>query len=158
MSDLLDVERAQVSRDDEGAVVFDDPHSPWVVRAWVADHDGRACLSQLQVTSRTGGEMCITTARLGRLPLAQIQRIAAAEILGAGHTDEVYYRLLARPKPSGTLSWDEEHYERVLAVYTWARETGRPGGGAQAVADMWGVAKNPTAWRWLARARRLAAR
>ncbi len=148
---LLDVDRAQVSRGPDGSITIDDPHAPWVVRVWVVDIDGRACLDRMQVDSREPG-MCITAARLGRLPTAQILQVAAAEMFGQG--GEIYYRMLARPRGRGARSWDRDHYARVLTVYDWAVRTRRPGGGAQAVADLWGIAKNPTAWRWLAAARK----
>lgn len=150
---LIDVDRAQVSRGPDGSVTIDDPGAPWVVHATVVEVDGRACISSLRVDSRSG--LCITSARLGRLPTAHILQVAAAETLGSGHVDEVYYRMLARPLPRGARSWDRDHYRRVLAVHDWAARTGRPGGGPQAVAELWGVAKSPTVWRWLARARRM---
>jgi hypothetical protein len=148
---LLDVDRAQVSQDPDGSITVDDPHAPWIVRVWVVDIDGRACIDRMQVEAREPG-MCITAARLGRLPTAQILQVAAAEMFGQG--GEIYYRMLARPRSRGSRSWDRDHYVRVLAVHDWAMRTRRPGGGAQAVADLWGIAKNPTAWRWLAAARK----
>lgn len=151
---LLDVDRAQVSRAPDGAVVLNDPGAPWLVRVWVVDADGRACISRIQVESRAGGA-CVTAAKLARLPTAQILQVAAAEVLGGGHGSEVYYRMLATPRGRGERSWGPEHYRRVLIVHDWATHAHRPGGGAQAVADLWGVAKNPTVWRWLARARRM---
>lgn len=153
---LIDIDRAQVSRHPDGAVTFDDPDAPWIVHVTVADVDGRVCISRLEVESRSG--LCITSARLGRLPTAQILQVAAAETLGDGHVDETYYRMLARPMPRGSRSWDTDHYRRVLMVHDWAARTSRPGGGPQAVAELWGVSKSPTVWRWLARARKLEAK
>lgn len=150
---LLDADKAQITRTPEGAVMVDDPGSPWIVHVWVHAVDGRACISRLSVEAR-GEPVCVTAARLGRLPTAQILQVAAAEVLGDGHDAEMYYRLLATPRPRGVRSWDADHYMRVLTVHDWAVRTRRPGGGAQAVADLWGVALNPTAWRWLATARR----
>lgn len=149
---LIDVDQAQVSRHPDGAVTFDDPDAPWVVHATVVEVGDRVCIGQLRVESRDG--VCITSARLGRLPTAQILQVAAAETMGDVHTDETYYRMLARPRARGARSWDPEHYKRVLMVHDWAVRTRRPGGGPQAVAELWGVAKNPTVRRWLARARR----
>lgn len=150
---LLDADRAAISRTADGAVVVDDPASPWLVHVWITDDDGRACISRIQIEAR-GEPVCVTAARLGRLPTAQILQVAAAEVLGDGHDGEMFYRLLAAPRGRGERGWGADHYARVLAVHEWAVRTGRPGGGAQAVADLWGVAKNPTAWRWLAEARR----
>lgn len=153
---LIDIDRAQVSRHPDGAVTFDDPGAPWVVHVTVVQVEGRVCIGQLRVDSRDG--VCITSARLGRLPTAQLLQVAAAETFGDGHPGETYYRMLALPLPRGARSWDSDHYKRVLMVHDWAVETGRPGGGPQAVADLWGVAKCPTVWRWLARARKLEVR
>lgn len=153
---LLDVDRAQISRTPDGAVVIDDATSPWLVHVWIADVEGRACISRIQIEAREEDPMCVTATRLGRLPTAQILQVAAAEVLGTGHDGEMFYRLLAAPRGQRERSWGPDHYARVLAVHEWAVRTGRPGGGAQAVADLWGVAKNPTAWRWLAAARRAA--
>jgi hypothetical protein len=154
---LLDVDRAQISRTPDGAVVIDDAASPWVVHVWIADVDGRACISRIQIEARDDDPLCVTASRLGRLPTAQILQVAAAEVLGEGHDAEMFYRLLAAPRPRGERSWGPGHHARVLAVHEWAVRTGRPGGGARAVADLWGVALNPTAWRWLAAARRAQA-
>lgn len=153
---LIDVERAQVSQGPDGSVTFDDPGAPWVLHVTVVDNDGRPCIGSLRVDSRDG--LCITSARLGRLPTAQLLQVAAAELLGGGHVDEMYYRMLARPLPRGARSWDDDHWRRVLAVHDWAVRTDRPGGGPGAVAEFWGVAKSPTVWRWLARARRMDGR
>lgn len=149
---LIDIDRAQVARHPDGSVTIDDPGSPWLIHVTVSEADGRVCIGQLRVDSRDG--LCITSARLGRLPTAQILQVAAAEVLGEGHDNEMYYRMLARPRGRGERSWGPEHYRRVLAVHDWAVRTGRPGGGPQAVAELWGVVKCPTVWRWLARARR----
>jgi hypothetical protein len=148
---LLDVDRAQVSRGPDGSIAFDDPHAPWIVRVWAIEVDGRPCIDRMQVEAREPG-LCVTSTRLGRLPTAQMLQVAAAELFG--HGEEIYYRMLAQPLRRGQRSWDSGHYARVLAVHDWAARVRRPGGGAQAVADLWGVAKNPTAWRWLAAARK----
>lgn len=149
---LVDVDRAQVAQNPDGSVTIDDPGSPWLVHLTVHENDGRVCIGQLRIVSRDG--LCITSARLGRLPTAQMLQVAAAEVLGAGHDSEMYYRMLARPRGRGERSWGPDHYRRVLAVHDWAVRTERPGGGPQAVAELWGVAKSPTVWRWLAQARR----
>lgn len=152
---LIDIDRAQISQGPDGSVTIDDPGAPWVVHVAVQQIDGRVCIGSLRVDSRNG--LCITGARLGRLPTAHLLQIAAAELLGGQHTDEMYYRMLARPRESGARSWDADHYRRVLAVHDWAIRTDRPGGGPGAVAEFWGVSRAPTVWRWLARARRMAA-
>lgn len=153
---LVDVDRAQVSRGPDGSVTIDDPGAPWVVHVAVQEVDGRVCIGGLRVESRDG--LCITGARLGRLPTAHLLQVAAAEVLGSQNVDEMYYRMLARPREGGARSWDADHYRRVLAVHDWAVRTGRPGGGPRAVAEFWGVAEKPTVWRWLAQARRGASR
>ena len=152
---VIDTESAQVGRTSDGAVVFDDSGAPWVVRVWPAAESGR--IRRIRVDVRAGGQP-ITASALGRLPIAQMVAIAAsssAQTRGQQlHTNEVFYRLLAKPKQHR--SWDDGHWERVLTVFDWARLTRRPGGGARAVADLWGVSVNPTVWRWLAEARRRA--
>lgn len=156
MTGLVDVAAARVTRDPDGAVEVDDPGSPWLVRVWVHDASGRAAISRLDIQARHPHAGGVTAARLGRLPTAQLLQVAAAEALGAGHADEVYYRMLAAPRPAHVRSWDADHWPRVLAVHDWAVASGRAGGGARAVADLWGVSVNPTVYRWLAEARRRA--
>jgi hypothetical protein len=93
---------------------------------------------------------------LARLPLPQILHLAAVRALPGRRPNEEHYRQLAQPKPAGGRSWPAGHWGNVLAVYAWGGEVGWPGGGEQAVADMWGVTRKPTAQRWLAAARRRA--
>jgi len=93
---------------------------------------------------------------MARLPTAQLLHVAAAQLAAVArdaHPNEAWYRMLATPKPRGSRSWGDDHWDRVLIVHQWASDTGRRGGGAQAVADLWGVSVNPTAYRWLAEAR-----
>jgi len=137
-------------------VLFDDPGSPWLVRVWVGiDRRGRRYISRLRVDSRPGHPP-ISAARLARLPTSQLLHVASAQLAAArpdGHPNEAWYRMLATPLPRGQRSWGDDHWDRVLVVHQWATDTGRPGGGAQAVADLWGVSVNPTVYRWLAQAR-----
>jgi hypothetical protein len=150
---LLDVSRARISPT-RGGVLVDDPASPWLVRVWVTTPDaGRPVVRRLQVDARDPA-VGITSSRLAHLPMAQLRHLAAVEAGrgAADHPDEIYYRMLARPRPPG--GWGDDHWRAVLAVYSWAEETGRPGGGAWAVADLWGVTVRPTVERWLAEARR----
>lgn len=155
---MVDVDSARMSRASDGAVVFDDPNAPWVVRLWTRSRGrGRPVVSRIAVTARNGGEVGITADRLGRLPISQMLHLASTEPRAVKqHPNEVYWRMLARPKAYGQRSWTDDHWDTVYDVYQWAVETGRPGGGTQAIADMWGVAKKPTAERWraIARARR----
>lgn len=138
------------------SVLFDDPSSPWTLRVWVGRAGRRRYITRLRVDVRSG-DAPITAARLARLPTAQLLHVASAQLASTkpdGHPNEAWYRMLATPKPRGSRSWPAEHWDRVLEVHRWAEETSRPGGGAQAVAHLWGVAVNPTAYRWLAEARR----
>lgn len=152
----LDVDRARIARAGDRSVLFDDPAAPWLVRVWVGtDRRGRRHIARLRIDARPAGQP-ISAARMARLPTAQLLHVAAAQLAAARtdtHPNEAWYRMLASPKPRGSRSWPDEHWERVLIVHQWAVDTARPGGGARAVADLWGVSTNPTAYRWLAAAR-----
>lgn len=153
---LLDVTQARVSPDADGSCVVDDPDCPWIVRLWIAADGERRAISRLQLDVRPGVIAPIIAARMARLPIGQILQIAIAATAAEGdaHPNETYYRMLARAKPPGAQQWDDGHWDRVLTVYEWATCTGRPGGGARAVADLWNVRVNPTVYRWLGAARR----
>jgi len=152
---LLCLSRAQITRDSNGSITIDDPESPIIVIVTIAGGQRPPQqISELVVRARHSSAR-ITPAALGRLPLAQIKSIAARS---DAHPNDMIWRTKVSPKPEGARHWDEDHWQQVLNVYEWARETKRPGGGARAVADMWNVARNPTAYRWLARARSLLSR
>ncbi len=156
-ADVLDIDHARIARAGDGAVLFDDPGSPWVVRVWIRPlAGGRPGIARLRVDTRDP-RLPINASRLARLPTRQILHIAAATATAEPHPNEIYYRMLARPKPAGQRGWPDTHWPTVLTVHDWAVETRRRGGGAKAVADMWGVSTNPTAYRWLDEARRRAA-
>jgi len=147
---VLDINRAQVTRDANGTVRVDDPDSPYAVGVDVDTTGGRARLVRLEVTVRERGGL--SSATLARLPLQQLVHLAASRA-GGSYPEEPFYRQLARPKERGQRAWDPGHWTRVLSVHDWAESVGRPGGGPQAVADFWNVARDPTAYRWLAVAR-----
>jgi hypothetical protein len=155
----LDVTNARVSRlGGTGAVLFETDESPWQIRVWVGLVGRRRFLRRIRIDSRDP-KLPITAARLARLPVRELLHIAAAQTApepGDSYPDEVFYRMLAKPKPTGQREWDDEHWERVLAVYEWAKRVGRKGGGPRAIADFWGIALNPTGFRWLQEARRRA--
>lgn len=151
MTELLNIDRAQVTRDADGTVRVDDPGSPLAVGVAVDTSDGRARLVRLEVTVRDRGS--VSAATLARLPVQQLVHLAASRT-GGSFPEEPFYRQLARPKARGQRAWDPGHWTRVLSVHDWAESVGRPGGGPQAVADFWNVSKDPTAYRWLAIARR----
>jgi hypothetical protein len=148
---LLDLDRAQVTRQGDGTVVVDDPQAPFAVAVAVDTSGGRARLTRLTVEVRAAAAR-LSAAGLARLPISQLVHLAAAAA-GGGYPDEPYYRQLAQPKQRGQRAWDAGHWSRVLAVWEWAEDVGRPGGGAQAVADFWGVSRDPTVYRWLTLAR-----
>lgn len=156
MTAPIDPARATVSRLGDGSVQFADPDSPWLVRIW-PDLDGGRRIGALRVDVRDPAAP-VTVGRLASLPLAHLLHVATVGQIESGSPDETFYRMLARPKPRGQRSWDPDHYDRVLQVRDWAIRTKRPGGGSQAVADMWHVARDPTAHRWLREARRRATR
>lgn len=139
----------------DGTVAF--VGGPWTVRVRLGDDCGRPYIRRLTVDVRNPRPR-VTAARLARLPLAHLLHAAAAQVAEAEGTypNEALYRLLAVPKPAGQRAWDDGHYRRVAQVAAWAREVRRPGGPTKAVADLWGVVANPTAYRWLAEARRRA--
>lgn len=148
---MIDVDRAQITRQSDGTVLVDDPAAPVTVAVQVDHSSGIARATQVTVTAR--GPARISTSLMSRLPLPQIVSLAAATG-GTGHPDEPYYRQLARPKPRGARAhWDRGHWQRVLAVYEWAEKVDRPGGGARAVAQFWNVTVDPTVYRWLKIAR-----
>lgn len=147
---ILSVDTARVSQ--QGNVVtFADPAAPWAVQLRIRP-DTRE-VDRLRIDARPG-RAPITLARLARLPLTAMLHLAAAT---TAHPNEAFYRMLARPKPAGQVHWGPEHWEQVLQVFDWAEQTHRPGGGRRAVADLWGVAVDPTVRRWLLVARQLAA-
>lgn len=149
---LLDVDRAQVTRTGRGTVVVDDPECPLLVELAVGDVCGRRQVTRLTVQVRhPAGRIGESTLR--RLPVRQLAHVAAQHAAAASHPNEVFYLKQARPRQQGRRRWDDEHWLQVLQVYHWAKATGRPGGPVQAVADMWGVAKAPTAYRWVKTAR-----
>lgn len=152
---FLDVERAEVSRSTSGAVTFSDPGYPFVVRIWTrARTRGHPETSRIYVTARPG-QAAITARQLARLPLDQMLHIATSESATVReHPNELYYRMLAKPKPPGQRSWPDDHWPAVLEIFEWATDTKRPGGGIRAVAELWRVSRFPTAQRWLAEARR----
>lgn len=148
---LVDIDRAQITRQGDGTVVVEDPEAPIALAVAVDTSGGRARLTRLTVEVRAAAAR-ISAAGLARLPISQLVHLAAAAA-GGGYPDEPHYRQLARPKPRGQRGWDAGHWQRVLSVWEWAESVGRPGGGAQAVADFWGVSRDPTVYRWLTVAR-----
>lgn len=148
---LLRLDQAQITRDKSGSVTIDDPDSPVLVVVSVDVTRTPCQISELVIRARHSSAR-ITPAALARLPLSQIRHIAART---DRHPNDVIWRAEITQKRVGCRHWDDNHWRQVLDVYGWAVETRRPGGGAQAIADMWNVARNPTAYRWLARARRL---
>ena len=138
----MDVSRAQLSNlgDDIELV---DPEFPWTVRVRLSEAADRPVVLALAVTARGG--QAITSTVLAQIPVRQIASVAASALKGEG---EAQYRMLARPRPSGSRSWPADHFNRVARVAQWARSTGRPGGAAGAVSEFWGVHYR-TARRWI---------
>ena len=138
----MDVSRAQLSNTGE-MVQFTDPEFPWTVDVYLAQGNGRPKVRGLVVWAR--GSSPITSTVLAQIPVRQLASVAASALRGEG---EAQYRMLARPRPTGSRSWPPDHFQRVARVAAWARSTGRPGGAAGAVAEFWGVHYR-TARRWL---------
>jgi hypothetical protein len=138
----MDVSRAQLSNlGDEIELV--DPGFPWTVRVRLSENADRPVVLGLTVQARNA--QAITSTALAQIPVRQIASVAASALKGEG---EAQYRMLARPRPAGSRSWPADHFQRVQRVAAWARQTGRPGGAAGAVAEFWGVHYR-TARRWL---------
>jgi hypothetical protein len=145
---LIDLGAAQITRDRTGAVTIDDPGSPLLVRVRTDTTTEPARIVELTVTTRHPAGR-ISSAGLSRLPLVQIRHVAVAT---GAHPNDALWHAGVTPKPIGVRAWGRRHWDEVLDVYDWAVSTGRPGGGPRAVADMWHVARNPTAYRWVKRA------
>ena len=144
---LVDVGSAQISRDRDGTVTIDDPNSPLLVRVRT-DTKEPVRIVELTVASRHPSGR-ISAAGLARLPLAQLRHVAAPT---GTHPNDAAWHIGVTPKTVGSRSWDQKHWDEVIDVNDWAVATGRPGGGPQAISDMWHIARNPTAYRWLRRA------
>lgn len=151
LAPYVELDRAQITRQTDGTVRVDDPQGTVSLAVAVDTSGGPARLTRLTVEVSQAA-VRISAAGLARLPIAQLVHLAASA-MGSGYPDEPYYRQLARPRPRGQRGWDRGHWTRVLSVWDWAENVGRPGGGAQAVADFWGVSRDPTVYRWLAAAR-----
>lgn len=150
MTPLVRLDQAQVTRDASGRVVIDDPDSPVVVSITTRP-DNAHRIQELTISARHPSAR-ITPASLVRLPLAQMRHLAART---DQHPNDVVWRTELAPKPVGSRHWPDHHWDQVRRVHEWATRTGRPGGGPQAIADFWGVTRNPTAYRWIAYARRV---
>jgi len=120
-----------------------DPAWPWTVDVYLSQDADRPEVRGLVVWTRGGGP--ITSTVLSQIPVRQLASVAASALKGEG---EAQYRMLAQPRPTGSRSWPLDHFRRVARVGAWARQTGRPGGAAGAVAEFWGVHYR-TARRWL---------
>ena len=143
----MDVSRAQLTNSGE-CVQLTDPEFPWTVDVYLSQSAGRPRVRGLVVWAREEDQP-ITSTVLSQIPVRQLASVAASTIAGEG---EAQYRMLAQPRPAGSRSWPPDHYLRVARVAAWARQTGRPGGAAGAVAEFWDV-NYRTARRWLSRPR-----
>jgi hypothetical protein len=151
MMPILSLDRAAVSRCSDGSVRFDDPGCPLVVTLRVESGGGRPRVASIRVDARDTTR--ITSKALSRLPIPQMLHLAALS-QSSTHPNETHWRSMVRPKAYGKRGWPPEHWQLVWDVYRWAAETNRAGGAVQAVADLWCVSTRPTAYRWVARARR----
>lgn len=149
MTPLIQVSQATVTRDGTGLVTVDDPESPILVHVRIDTGRTPFRIRELTVQARHPSAQ-ITPAALARLPLIQIRHVAASH---SRNPNDVLLHAGVSTRPSGSRHWDARHWREVLDVHDWAVSIGRPGGGPQAIADVWHVTKNPTAYRWLVRAR-----
>lgn len=139
----MDVSRAQVHNLGDRVVLID-PDWDFQVEVELEQRADRP--APLVLTVRSRGSAVITSSVLSQIPVRQLASVAASELRGEG---EALYRMLALPRPKGSRSWPEDHFQRVARVAAWARATGRPGGAAGAVAEFWAVHYR-TARRWIA--------
>ena len=142
----LTLDNAQVALDSTGTVTITDPGLPITIRARCDQH---GYLIHLDLTATD--DTHLTVGKISRLPLAHIRRIAATSTIA-----DMVMTSIAVDKPSGTRTWGPDHWQAVRSVAAWARATKRPGGASAAVAQLWGVTRNPTAYRWIKIAERSA--
>ena len=140
----MDVSRAQLSNLGD-AVTLVDPSFPWEVLVRLSPDANRPEVLEMHIISDPDRPEPITSTVLAQIPVRQIASVAASALKGEG---EAQYRMLAAPRPNGSRSWPDDHFERVSRVASWARATGRPGGAAGAVSEFWGVHYR-TARRWI---------
>lgn len=145
----MDVSRAQLSNSGESVQLLD-PDFPWTVDVYLVETTGhpkpghRPKVKALVISARDD-EHPITSSVISQIPVRQIASVAASAMAGEG---EAQYRMLAQPRPPGSRGWPPDHFQRVARVAAWARQTGRPGGAAVAVAEFWDV-HHRTARRWI---------
>ena len=141
----MDVSRAQLSNLGD-AVSLVDQSFPWEVVVRLNESAERPEIVEMSLSAvDPENPRPITSTVLAQIPVRQIASVAASALKGEG---EAQYRMLAGPRPAGSRGWPPDHFQRVARVASWARETGRPGGAAGAVAEFWGVHYR-TARRWL---------
>lgn len=109
--------------------------------------DGNGDIRSLTIIPRDGYRLVASA--LSRIPVAQIRRL----IRQSEHPNDQIWKHAITQRKIGQRSWPDEHWAEVISVFSWAQETHRPGGGAKAVTDLWGVSL-PTARRWIKAARR----
>lgn len=144
---LVDLSAAQITNNSDGTISIDDPGSPILLQVRVNREVTPMRLTALSISARHPSAR-INACSLARLPLAQILRIATA----IKHPNDMAWQAKISTKPIGKRTWPKKHWEEVLDVYEWAIDTGRPGGGARAIADLWDVTQTPTAYRWINKA------
>jgi hypothetical protein len=155
MIPALSPHRAAVTCQDDGSIGITDPESAVSVAITVERaQSGRAVLRRLVVDDVSGRG--ITAGLLRRIPVPALTSLGALW-RGTSAPNEALWRSVVDTKPPGSQRWPAEHWTAVLGVWEWAQREGRPGGGYQAIADLWGVSIRPTAHRWLRTARALTA-
>lgn len=143
---MINLKNAVVSRTTAG-ITIDDPACPWLIHLTAST--GPTRITSLTVEPKAAATTPVTAGRLAKLPTAQLLHVAALHMCDSTHPGEAYYRSLAAPLPQGQRAWPPSHWGNVATVAAWADDTGRPGGAQRAVADLWAVAYEPTARRWL---------
>jgi len=140
---ILEISRSSIHRDGTGKLTISDPESSMIV---VVEPSGDGNIRGLTVIPKEGYRL--TASALGRIPISQIRRL----VRQSTHPNDLVWMHSITQRKLGERSWPNAHWDEVMSVATWAKETKRPGGAARAIMDLWGVAL-PTARRWMRQCR-----
>jgi hypothetical protein len=138
----LEISRSSIHRDGTGKLTILDPESSIVLVVEPAGDDIRS----LTVIPKEGYKL--TASALGRIPISQLRRL----VRQSTHPNDLVWKHSITQRKLGERSWPATHWNEVMSVANWAKDTKRPGGAAKAIMDLWGVSL-PTARRWMRQCR-----